>query len=205
MAHVRPKRGDYVTRNLLSSDPNHRAPPHRDRSLCRCKLPRSLRTEYHRMSKDEGQSRGVSAAADHQPQYGTFQGVANYPPPPQPPPPHQAAFGFPQPAPPPGATHDPSAPPPYQGYQAVPGYPVAEGRPVRERRLPCCGLGLGWCLFIIGFFLGGIPWYVGLCFMVFCRHRMDYREKPGYITCTIAAVLETIALIFGVAKGVNDR
>jgi hypothetical protein len=23
---------------------------------------------------------------------------------------------------------------------------VAEGRPVRMRRLPCCGLGLGWCL-----------------------------------------------------------
>ncbi|KAK2631229.1 hypothetical protein EUGRSUZ_L03206 [Eucalyptus grandis] len=142
------------------------------------------------MSKDEGQSRGVSAAADHQPQYGTFQGVANYPPPPQPPPPHQAAFGFPQPAPPPGATHDPSAPPPYQGYQAVPGSLV--------RRI------IG-ARFIIGFFLGGIPWYVGLCYMVFCRHRMDYREKPGYITCTIAAVLETIALIFGVTKGVSDR
>ncbi|KAF8025985.1 hypothetical protein BT93_F2730 [Corymbia citriodora subsp. variegata] len=154
------------------------------------------------MSKDEEQSRGISSAAgEHQPQYGTFQGVANYPPP------QQAAIGFPQPVAPPGATHDPSAPPPYhaQGYQAVPGYPVAEGRPVRERRLPCCGLGLGWCLFIIGFFLGGIPWYVGLCFVVCCRHRMDYREKPGYIACTIAAVLETIAIIFGVTKGVSHR
>lgn len=26
--------------------------------------------------------------------------------------------------------------------------PVAEGRPVRMRRLPCCGLGLGWCLWV---------------------------------------------------------
>ncbi|XP_048130437.1 60S ribosomal protein L18a-like protein [Rhodamnia argentea] len=161
------------------------------------------------MSKGEEQNRGISTAGsggsgDPQPQYGTFQGVANYPPPH--PPPHQPAIGFPQPVPPPGASHDPSAPPPYQaqGYQAVPGYPVAEGRPVRERRLPCCGLGFGWCLFIIGFFLATIPWYVGLCFLVCCRHRMDYREKPGYIACTIAAVLATIAIIFGVTKGVAD-
>uniref|UniRef100_R7WEQ6 Uncharacterized protein n=1 Tax=Aegilops tauschii TaxID=37682 RepID=R7WEQ6_AEGTA len=39
-----------------------------------------------------------------------------------------------------------------QGYQAAPGYgPVVqgrpvEGRPVRMRRLPCCGLGMGWLL-----------------------------------------------------------
>jgi len=26
------------------------------------------------------------------------------------------------------------------------GYAVAEGRPVRERRLGCCGLGCAWCL-----------------------------------------------------------
>lgn len=30
----------------------------------------------------------------------------------------------------------------------VPGYAVAEGRPVtvREGRLPCCGIGIGWLL-----------------------------------------------------------
>ncbi|KAG8657831.1 hypothetical protein MANES_03G083700v8 [Manihot esculenta] len=122
------------------------------------------------------------------PQYGTFQGVANYPPPL--PSHHQPVIGFPQPAPPPGAT-EPSAPlPPHaspyyaQGYQTVPGYAVAEGRPVRERRLPCCGIGVGWLLFIIGFFLGAIPWYVGL-FVLLCA-RIDPREKPGYIACTIA-------------------
>lgn len=45
------------------------------------------------------------------PQYGTFQGVANYP---------QPVIGFPQPVPPPGATN---APPHFyaHGYQAVPG------------------------------------------------------------------------------------
>ncbi|KAL6201971.1 hypothetical protein ACLB2K_025683 [Fragaria x ananassa] len=110
---------------------------------------------------EDDKKRGMSSSG-HQhhppppsaPEYGTFQGVANYPPPP----PHGV---FPQPVPPPGAT-DP--PPQYyaHGYQStVPGYAVAEGRPVRERRLPCCGLGLGWCLFIIGFFLAAIPWYVG--------------------------------------------
>ncbi|RZB66111.1 60S ribosomal protein L18a-like protein [Glycine soja] len=114
-------------------------------------------------------------------QYGTFQGVANYPPPPQPHP----AIGFPHPVPPPGAA-DSSAPPPpyYPGYQAVPGYAVAEGRPVRERHLGCCGLGCGWCLFILGFFLAGIPWYVGAIIML-CS-RVDYREKPGYIACVVA-------------------
>jgi len=51
------------------------------------------------------------------PQYGTFQGVANYPPPPNPHP----AIGFPQPVPPPGAVDSAPLPPYFQGYQAVPG------------------------------------------------------------------------------------
>ncbi|KAK9269525.1 hypothetical protein L1049_001301 [Liquidambar formosana] len=151
---------------------------------------------------EEGKSRGVSSGDPHDqhpPHYGTFQGVPTYPPPP--------AMGFPQPVPPPGAT-EPSAPPPpppqyyAHGYQTVPGYAVAEGRPVRERRLPCCGIGCGWCLFIIGFFLAAIPWYVGAIILL-CG-RIDYREKPGYIACTIAAVLATIAVVIGATKGAND-
>ncbi|GMP53400.1 hypothetical protein CsSME_00018859 [Camellia sinensis var. sinensis] len=124
-----------------------------------------------------------------QTQYGTFQGVANYPPP-------QPVIGFPQPIPPPGAADAP--PPGYyaHGYQAVPGYAVAEGRPVRERRLPCCGFGFAWFLFIIGFFLAAIPWYVGAIFLL-CVRSVDHREKPGYIACTVAAVIATIAVIFG--------
>nr|GMC74931.1 60S ribosomal protein L18a-like protein [Ipomoea batatas] len=122
------------------------------------------------------------------PQYGTFQGVANYPP--------QPVVGFPQPTAPPGAT---GAPAEYysHGYQAVPGYAVVEGTPVavRQRRLPCCGCGFGWFLFIIGFFIAAIPWYIA-AFIMLCA-RVDPREKPGYIACTIAAVLATIALIFG--------
>lgn len=82
------------------------------------------------------------------------------------------------------------------------GYAVAEGRPVRESRLPCCGIGVGWFLFILGFFLGAIPWYIGLLLLV-CG-RIDYREKPGYIACTIAAILATIAIVLGVTREADD-
>ncbi|EPS69618.1 hypothetical protein M569_05151 [Genlisea aurea] len=126
------------------------------------------------------------------PAYGTFQGVVNYPPP--------SAEGFPQPVPPPGLY---GAPPPHShyyahGYHTAPGYIVAEGTPVRQRRLPCCGIGFGWFLFIIGFFLGAIPWYVAALILV-CS-RVDIREKPGYIACSIAAGLATIAIIFGLTR-----
>ncbi|XP_052178643.1 60S ribosomal protein L18a-like protein isoform X2 [Diospyros lotus] len=148
---------------------------------------------------EEGKERGVASGDPHhhhhhhgvppELQYGTFQGVANYPP--------QPAIGFPQPVPPPGATANPQ----YfaHGYQAVPGYAVAEGTPVRERRLRCCGCGMGWVLFIIGFFLAAIPWYVG-AFILLCVRSVDYREKPGYIACTIAAVIATVAILFGATK-----
>ncbi|KAI8557997.1 hypothetical protein RHMOL_Rhmol04G0054500 [Rhododendron molle] len=170
------------------------------------------------------------------PQYGTFQGVQNYPP--------QPVIGFPQPVAPPGSAE----PPQYygQGYQAVPGvivvmwwvaavaalvvvawwwlllssgggavvavligqklfanhsffidlgYAVAEGRPVRERRLPCCGIGCGWFLFIIGFFLAAIPWYVGAIILL-CVRSVDYREKPGYIACTVAVSSSYLLFLF---------
>ncbi|KAI3695305.1 hypothetical protein L1987_78300 [Smallanthus sonchifolius] len=132
---------------------------------------------------------------DQQPppqQYGTFQGVHNYAPSAPP------VIGFPQPVPPPGASGSPSVNRYVHGYQAVPGYAIAEGRPVRERRLPCCGIGVAWLLFIIGFFLAAIPWYIG-AFILICA-RYDHREKPGYIACLIAAILGTIAVIFGVTN-----
>ncbi|KAK9688673.1 hypothetical protein RND81_09G002500 [Saponaria officinalis] len=117
--------------------------------------------------------------------YGTFQGIPSLTSP---------ATGFPQPAPPPGA----------YAYQSVPGYTVADGTPVREyyHRLPCCGIGCGWFLFIIGFFLAGIPWYAAAIFLLCCRN-VDPREKPAYVCCTIAAVLAIIATVFGVTK-LND-
>ncbi|KAA8524067.1 hypothetical protein F0562_010502 [Nyssa sinensis] len=144
---------------------------------------------------EEGKDRGFAGGDHHhqqeqQPHYGTFQGAANYP--------AQPVIGFPQPVPPPGASEASVPPPQYyaHGYQSVPGYAVAEGRPLREPRLPCCGLGIGWFLFIIGFFLAAIPWYVA-AFILLCA-RIDPREKPGYIVCTVAAILATIAVILGV-------
>ncbi|KAL3651107.1 hypothetical protein CASFOL_007510 [Castilleja foliolosa] len=125
---------------------------------------------------------------DQPPPYGTFQGVANHPPP--------TVIGFPQPVPPPGLSGAPPPPSQYyaHGYQAV----VPEGRPLRERRLPCCGIGFGWFLFIIGFFLGSIPWFIGVFLILFSR--IDPREKPGYVACTIAAVLATFAFILGLTR-----
>lgn len=123
---------------------------------------------------DEGKSKGC-AGEGNQHHYGTFQGVANFPPP-------QPVVGFPQPVPP----HPVSGQSQHYsyGYQTVPGYVVAEGTPVREHRLPCCGIGLGWFLFVFGFFLAAIPWYIG-AFILLCV-RVDYREKPGLVACTLA-------------------
>lgn len=71
------------------------------------------------------------------------------------------------------------------GYgPVVQGRPV-EGRPMRMRPLPCCGLGMGWLLFIAGFFLAAIPWYIG-AFILICVRVHDHREKPGYVACTVA-------------------
>ncbi|GAB2236172.1 hypothetical protein Drorol1_Dr00027911 [Drosera rotundifolia] len=140
-----------------------------------------------------GKSRGVEETI--------FQGVASYTPEPAP------AIGLPQPLPPPGAASaglPVVVPPNAVGYQpqAVTGYAVEEGRPVRKRRLPCCGIGVGWFLFIIGFFLAGIPWYAG-AIMLFCSSNLDYREKPGYIGCTIAAIVEIAAIAVGVMKAIH--
>ncbi|CAL5406055.1 unnamed protein product [Camellia sinensis] len=138
-----------------------------------------------------GKERGVASADPPQPQYGTFQGVANYPPPPPPPPP-QPVIGFPQPVPPPGSSE------PYaNAYQGVPVVMLLLKEDLYESvafLVVVVGVVGSW--FIIGFFLGAIPWYVGAVILL-CVRTVDYREKPGYIACTIAAVLATIAIIVG--------
>lgn len=153
----------------------------------------------------EKENKGVNGAAAssteqtppfhlQQQYYGTFQGIPSYN---QPPP--QPVVGFPQPAPPPG-----TAPACYyaHGYQTIPVYVVAEGRPLREPRLPCCGIGIGWLLFISGFFLAAIPWYVGA--LILLCVRVEYREKPGLVACMVASVLAVIAVVFGVTKGTDS-
>lgn len=34
----------------------------------------------------------------------------------------------------------------FSSFVIISGYAVVEGLPVRERRLPCCGIGFGWFL-----------------------------------------------------------
>lgn len=155
------------------------------------------------MSEDEKLSKGGDFSGQQYPsappQYGTF-----YPPPP-PPAPHPTT-GFPEPVPPPGFVQPPPPPPQYyaQDYQAVPGYPIVEGRPARPRRLRCCGLGCGWCLFILGFFLAAIPWYAGAVILLCSRrYGMDNREKPGFLACFVAAVIATIVIVVAVTKGTH--
>ncbi|KAM3329703.1 hypothetical protein ACQJBY_026627 [Aegilops geniculata] len=129
-------------------------------------------------------------------EYGTFHGPPSYPPP-------RPPVGHPQPAPPPGL-HGQREPNSRHrgGYQAGNAQDYEAGaRGHKHDRLPCCGIGMGWFLFILGFFLGAIPWYVG-AFLLW-RSRVDYREKPGYVACTIAAVLATIAVIIGATAGAH--
>ncbi|XP_019158953.1 PREDICTED: 60S ribosomal protein L18a-like protein isoform X2 [Ipomoea nil] len=76
---------------------------------------------------------------------------------------------------------------------AVPAYDAAE-KPVREDRLPCCGCGSGWFMFLIGFFLATIPWYIA-AFILICG-EVRRRERPGYIACTIAALCVTVVFTY---------
>ncbi|KAF8410976.1 hypothetical protein HHK36_003514 [Tetracentron sinense] len=98
---------------------------------------------------EEGKNRGF--VGDHQQHhYGTFEGVPSY---------SQPAIGFPQPVPPSGASAPPLPLPHYyaHGYQAIPGYAVVEGRPVSERRLPCCGIGWFLSQMSLIFWMVGAP------------------------------------------------
>ncbi|KAG6487377.1 hypothetical protein ZIOFF_055963 [Zingiber officinale] len=81
------------------------------------------------------------------------------------------------------------------GYQSQPYSAVVDGIPMNARvpPLPFCGIGVGWALFVAGFIFASIPWYVGAFILLFVAQ--DYREKPGLIACSIAAVLAILSLI----------
>ncbi|KAF7140122.1 hypothetical protein RHSIM_Rhsim06G0187100 [Rhododendron simsii] len=143
---------------------------------------------------NEGKEREVTSGG--LPQDGMFQGVANYPP--------RSEMGFPQPSQPSNATYS-SAPPPLPQLDAHGNQTgqVYEGRPTIRGQDPLpCGCGFGWLLFILGFFFGVIPWYVG-AIMLFCVKTCDNREKPGLIACVIAAVIGTIVIIIVVPQYYN--
>ncbi|XP_052160369.1 60S ribosomal protein L18a-like protein [Oryza glaberrima] len=70
---------------------------------------------------------------------------------------------------------------------------LVEGVPIREPPLPFCGIGLGWILFLLGFFLAALPWYAGAFILFFVA--LDHREKPGLIACTIAGIFVLVPFI----------
>ncbi|XP_074588096.1 uncharacterized protein LOC141843998 [Curcuma longa] len=155
------------------------------------------------MSTVEGGERDVDSAKiptehplpPHPPPYATFL--------PQPVPPMAAPPNAYAPAPP------PNAPPPHHpatqpgtghhhiavGYQPQPYSAVVNGMSVntKEPPLPCCGIGIGWALFVAGFFFAAIPWYVGALLLLFVDQ--DYREKCGLVACSIAAGLAFLSVI----------
>ncbi|CAN6975320.1 hypothetical protein IGI04_036585 [Brassica rapa subsp. trilocularis] len=163
------------------------------------------------MDEESAKTRETTVNQQQQYYYGTFQGVANYPPPAPPP----QLLPLPQQ---PIAT-SPLIPPVHgyqnlpghgggfvnyaQGYPVVPQYTVVEVRPVREHDVPvpCCGFGMGWFLFIMGFLFGGIPWYLGAVIILFTS--VDHREKAGYVACSIASVVYLIAVMLGMAGNIN--
>ncbi|KAL1205122.1 Large ribosomal subunit protein eL20w [Cardamine amara subsp. amara] len=146
------------------------------------------------MDEEAAKPRESTANQQRQYYYGTFQGVANYPPPAPPPqllpllqqPQHPIATNpiFPGHAYQNVQGHGGGFVNYVQGVPVVPDYTVVEVRPMREHDVPCCGLGMGWFLFIIGFLFGGIPWYLG-AFIILCT-SVDHREKAGYVACSIA-------------------
>ncbi|CAH8332530.1 unnamed protein product [Eruca vesicaria subsp. sativa] len=164
------------------------------------------------MMEEEAAKASVNQQQQQQYYYGTFQGVANYHPPALPP----QLLPLPQQP----IVTSPLIPPPIHGYQnpqghgggggfvnyaqgypVVPEYTVVEVRPVREHDVPCCGFGMGWFLFIMGFLFGGIPWYLGAVIILFTS--VDHREKAGYVACSIASVVYLIAVMLGMAGNIN--
>ncbi|PKI67980.1 hypothetical protein CRG98_011576 [Punica granatum] len=126
--------------------------------------------------------------------YGTFQGVANYWPPLRQPP----LTSFPQPAPPPGTTVAAHPATFYSnGYQTV----VTDIPSTKMLAIIFLSPDFTWGRFVVGFFFGGIPWYVGTFLLFFSQ--LDIREKPGYIACAVASVLAFVAMTFGVTKGAH--
>ncbi|XP_037461234.1 60S ribosomal protein L18a-like protein [Triticum dicoccoides] len=128
-----------------------------------------------------------------------------------PPPPyhhhHYGTFSPPPPPPAAAAAYDPSLK--GRAAQGVVAFPctiqqqvLVEGLPVREPRLPFCGVGVGvgWVLFLLGFFLAAIPWYIGAFLLFFVA--LDHREKPGLIACTVAGIFAVVPFML---NGVRMR
>lgn len=60
--------------------------------------------------------------------------------------------------------------------------------------LPCCGCGIGWWSFLMGFVFPFFWYYGAFCFFA-PQYRSELRERPGLIACVMAAFVNTMALV----------
>ncbi|RZB82208.1 60S ribosomal protein L18a-like protein [Glycine soja] len=126
------------------------------------------------MSEDE-KNREIGIATDN-PYYVTFQGVANHFPPQHQHPQSPSANYYQR-----------------QGYHVVPVVIVIFYDDIND-----CNF-IYIARFIIGWFIGGVPWYVGTFILMFVQ--MDCREVPGLIACTVASFVTVIVVALGITQG----
>ncbi|GAQ86480.1 hypothetical protein KFL_002910180 [Klebsormidium nitens] len=95
--------------------------------------------------------------------------------------------------------------PPQPGYSVTgPGgyeYHELSGEYGYDRPLPCCGCGIGWFLFIFGFFFN-LLWYVGAILWFFPHNP---RERPGLTASLVAGCISAAFALGIVAYFVSDR
>ncbi|CAN1218225.1 60S ribosomal protein L18a-like protein [Linum perenne] len=62
-----------------------------------------------------------------------------------------------------------------------------------DNPLPCCGCGIGWFSFLLGF-VCPVLWYVSTILYFGSYYHKDPRERSGLAACAIAALVCTIAV-----------
>ncbi|XP_047340692.1 60S ribosomal protein L18a-like protein isoform X1 [Impatiens glandulifera] len=67
-----------------------------------------------------------------------------------------------------------------------------------DKPLPCCGCGIGWFCFLVGF-LCPLTWYFASFLYLFKYYNKDPRERGGLAANTVTALIFTVALIIGFA------
>ncbi|MCL7047102.1 hypothetical protein MKW94_000282 [Papaver nudicaule] len=66
-----------------------------------------------------------------------------------------------------------------------------------DKPLPCCGCGIGWCSFLLGFVFP-LMWYYATILYFGNYYRKDPRERAGLAASAIAALVCSIALLITV-------
>ncbi|NP_001315321.2 uncharacterized protein [Zea mays] len=67
-----------------------------------------------------------------------------------------------------------------------------------ERRLPCCGCGIGWSSFLLGF-LCPLIWYFATTLYCCKYYNKDPRERPGLAASAVAALIFTVLALIALS------